>query len=182
MGSQFSSGLFEISFDRRAFENQTRTRPDGDSDLPKSLMTFVTHSTFGEEDAICTQFYRSNLHLRSRVLAPESHLEALINNLKTKPPGPTLVYVSLQKTAVAIAGECVAAGLNARPYHAGLHAEVRNENQAWFMEEENAIVVATIAFGMGIDKSDIRYVYHFQSPQVAGKLRSGDRQSRAGWR
>ena len=118
-----------------------------------------------KEDAICTQFYRSNLHLRSRVLAPESHLEALINNLKKKPPGPTLVYVSLQKTAMAIAGECVAAGLNARPYHAGLHAEVRNENQAWFMEEENAIVVATIAFGMGIDKSNIRYVYHFNPPK-----------------
>ena len=118
-----------------------------------------------EEDAICTPFYRSNLHLRSRVLVPETHLEALINNLKTKPPGSTLVYVSLQKTAMAIADECVSAGLNARPYHAGLDTDVRNETQAWFMGEENAIVVATIAFGMGIDKSNIRYVYHFNPPK-----------------
>ena len=43
--------------------------------------------------------------------------------------------------------------------------EVRNETQAWFMGEENAIVVATIAFGMGIDKSNIRYVYHFNPPK-----------------
>jgi ATP-dependent DNA helicase RecQ len=118
-----------------------------------------------EEDAICTSFYRSNLHLRSRILTPETHLETLIDNLKTKPAGPTLVYVSLQKTAMAIAGECVAAGLSARPYHAGLNSDVRNETQTWFMNDTSAIVVATIAFGMGIDKSDIRYVYHFNPPK-----------------
>jgi ATP-dependent DNA helicase RecQ len=52
-------------------------------------------------------------------------------------------------------------GLDARPYHAGMDDEQRKETQEWFIQSQQGIVVATIAFGMGIDKADIRYVYHY---------------------
>jgi ATP-dependent DNA helicase RecQ len=58
-----------------------------------------------------------------------------------------------------------AAGFAARPYHAGLETEQRTEVQNWFRDSRDPIVVATIAFGMGIDKADIRYVYHYNLPK-----------------
>jgi len=68
-------------------------------------------------------------------------------------------------------------GFPARAYHAGLPNEERDAVQDWFMESSEAIVVATIAFGMGIDKSDIRYVYHYNLPKKPRKLFPGDRPS-----
>ena len=117
------------------------------------------------EDAICTPFFRPNLYLRSHILTADQQLDQLRHKLQHYPAGPTIVYVSLQKTAEQIAEQCVAAGLPAKPYHAGLPAERRAEIQDWFMADSRAIVVATIAFGMGIDKADIRYVYHYQPPK-----------------
>ncbi len=92
-------------------------------------------------------------------------INVLVQRLRERPPGPTVVYVTLQKTAVNVAEMLVDRGLQARPYHAGLRKDVRAETQHWFLEGTHSpIVVATIAFGMGIDKSDIRYVYHFNLP------------------
>lgn len=117
------------------------------------------------DDAICTDFFRPNLHLKSCVLSQQERLPQLMQRLKSSPPGSTIVYVSLQKTAVDVANACVNAGLDAKAYHAGMDTEDRSRVQEWFMTEPNKIVVATIAFGMGIDKSDIRYVYHFNPPK-----------------
>jgi ATP-dependent DNA helicase RecQ len=71
------------------------------------------------------------------------------------------VYVTLQRTAERVRDLLIEAGLEARAYHAGMKDEDRAAVQDWFFDRHNAIVVATIAFGMGIDKADIRYVYHF---------------------
>jgi len=117
------------------------------------------------DDAICTEFFRPNLHLKSCVLDQNDRVPHLLERLQSNPPGPTIVYVSLQKTAVDIANACQAAGLDAKAYHAGMNADDRSAVQEWFMTEPDKIVVATIAFGMGIDKSDIRYVYHFNPPK-----------------
>ncbi len=117
------------------------------------------------DDVICTEFFRPNLHLRSCILDQRDRLPRLMECLKSNPPGSTIVYVSLQKTAVEIAKACQSAGLDAKSYHAGMDTDDRTSVQEWFMTEPNKIVVATIAFGMGIDKSDIRYVYHFNPPK-----------------
>ena len=117
------------------------------------------------DDAICTDFFRPNLHLKSCVLDQNDRVPRLLESLKSSPPGATIVYVSLQKTAMDIAKACQDAGLDAKAYHAGMKPEDRSAVQEWFMTEPNKIVVATIAFGMGIDKSDIRYVYHFNPPK-----------------
>lgn len=117
------------------------------------------------DDVICTPFFRPNLHLRAQIVTKESRDQVLIEQLQTSPPGATIVYVTLQKTAEQVARLCQSAGLNAKAYHAGMDSDLRNEIQEWFMDGENRIVVATIAFGMGIDKSDIRYVYHYNPPK-----------------
>ena len=89
----------------------------------------------------------------------------LAARLKSRPLGPTIVYVTLQRTASQIADYLAKCGFSARAYHAGLSAEDRNEIQEAFMAADDMIVVATIAFGMGIDKANIRAVYHYNLPK-----------------
>lgn len=118
-----------------------------------------------EGDAIRTPFHRPNLQLRSRVVTGEGQYESLRDAIGNRERGPTLVYVSLQRTAEEIAERLTADGLAASHYHAGLDTEVRAEIQQRFLASDDAIVVATIAFGMGIDKPNLRYVYHFNPPK-----------------
>jgi len=80
-------------------------------------------------------------------------------------PGPSIVYVTLQKTAEYVAALLVKNGINARHYHAGMKDDQRAEVQDWFIQSDAGIVVATIAFGMGIDKSNIRSVFHYNLPK-----------------
>lgn len=123
--------------------------------------------TFGiAPDAyIHTGFHRPNLHLQTNPVRESKRLDALAESLLTKPRGPTIVYVTLQHTAEVVAMGLANHGLPARAYHAGMEAEEREAVQDWFMQSSDAVVVATIAFGMGIDKADIRYVYHYNLPK-----------------
>lgn len=118
-----------------------------------------------DEDAIRTKFHRPNLTLASQVVDSADHYDRLLNQLQSRPRGSTLVYVTLQKTAEEIADRLTSDGLPAVAYHAGFQAEERAAIQEEFIGSEDGIVVATIAFGMGIDKPDIRYVYHYNAPK-----------------
>lgn len=115
--------------------------------------------------AIRTGFYRSNLTVLTTPVRADERDALLLRRLRERPAGPTIVYVTLQKTAEEIADKLCAAGYKAKAYHAGLEAETRGAVQDWFLESKAGIVVATIAFGMGVDKSDIRYVYHYNLPK-----------------
>ncbi len=117
------------------------------------------------EGYVHTGFYRPNLNLRATACASERRLDMLIDRLKSRPRGPTIVYVTLQKAAEQVAAALADAGFPAEPYHAGMEAEAREAVQNRFMAPGSRIVVATIAFGMGIDKADIRAVYHLNLPK-----------------
>jgi ATP-dependent DNA helicase RecQ len=114
---------------------------------------------------IHTGFYRPNLTLRIAPCRSNEQIDLLLVGLKERPPGPTIIYVTLQRTAETVSDTLRKSGFLARAYHAGLPNEERDTVQDWFMDSSDAIVVATIAFGMGIDKSDIRYVYHYNLPK-----------------
>ncbi len=115
------------------------------------------------ENLISTGFHRPNLTLE---FSPsDDALGVLFKRLRKRPAGPTIVYVTLQKTAEEVANSLTNNGHDAKPYHAGLKDALRKEIQDWFMASQAGIVVATIAFGMGIDKSNIRYVYHYNLPK-----------------
>jgi ATP-dependent DNA helicase RecQ len=91
--------------------------------------------------------------------------QLLLNHLQERPRGATIIYVTLQKTAEQVAEFINANGIESKAYHAGMDSELRHATQDWFMDSPKAVVVATIAFGMGIDKADIRYVYHYNMPK-----------------
>ena len=118
-----------------------------------------------EVDHVQTPFYRENLAFQVDPILAEEKNENLLEKLRSRPPGPAVVYVTLQRTAEEVAAWLTGSGLPARAYHAGMKDEHRSEVQDSFMNGEEQIVVATIAFGMGIDKSNIRYVYHYNLPK-----------------
>lgn len=118
-----------------------------------------------ERDAVVTGFYRPNLTLLLTPVRAGERDQTLIDRLRERAPGSTIVYVTLQRTAERVAALLAAAGLQARAYHAGMGADERVEVQEWWTRSGANIVVATIAFGMGIDKADVRYVYHLNLPK-----------------
>jgi ATP-dependent DNA helicase RecQ len=118
--------------------------------------------------AVRTRFYRPNLTLLSRPVeaaARDAALRAAIMNSSGASAGATVVYVTQQRTAERVAGMLRDIGVDARAYHAGFEPERRAEIQEWFMASTDGVVVATIAFGMGIDKSDIRSIIHYNLPK-----------------
>jgi ATP-dependent DNA helicase RecQ len=117
------------------------------------------------EHAIRTGFYRPNLTVLTTPVASADRDAELIAKLQSRERGPTIVYVTLQKTAEEVAARLCNAGFQAKAYHAGLETEQRTLVQDWFIDSTSGIVVATIAFGMGVDKANIRYVYHYNLPK-----------------
>jgi ATP-dependent DNA helicase RecQ len=118
-----------------------------------------------DDCAIVTGFYRPNLEMRVTPAVSEQRDGLLLERLQAQPAGPTIVYVTLQKTAERVAARLEDAGLPAKPYHAGMADEDRARVQEWWTASDRGIVVATIAFGMGIDKRDVRYIYHYNLPK-----------------
>ncbi|MGL4222423.1 MAG: helicase-related protein, partial [Shewanella sp.] len=111
-----------------------------------------------------TGFYRSNLDLTVLPVASENKLLILKQQLQSF-DGAGIVYVTLQHTAEEVASQLCSMGFVAQAYHAGFDDDKRQQIQHDFMLGQTQIVVATIAFGMGIDKSNIRFVIHYDLPK-----------------
>lgn len=117
------------------------------------------------ENVTVTGFYRRNLFLQVTPI-PEARKEAhLLERVREAPKAPTLVYVTLQKTAERIAEFLFMHGIACSAYHAGMDSEERERIQNQFLAGQIDGIVATIAFGMGIDKKDIRRVIHYDLPK-----------------
>jgi ATP-dependent DNA helicase RecQ len=116
-------------------------------------------------DVVQASFHRANLELHAIPCRIDDRLDLLLDRMKHRLPGPAIVYVTLQKTAEDLARFLASEGLPAEAYHAGLGDEIRHAVQERFMASTTGIVVATIAFGMGIDKADIRTVLHYNLPK-----------------
>ncbi len=116
------------------------------------------------KDHIQLSFHRPNLELRVTPCAAAERKSMVLERLSAG-DGAAVVYVTRQETAEEVATFLAKSGLSCRAYHAGLPAEFRAEAQQSFMSGGTRIMVATIAFGMGIDKSNIRAVYHYNIPK-----------------
>lgn len=114
--------------------------------------------------AIRASFDRPNLFYR--VVNKERRVERqIVSILKDRPPGPAIIYRTTRDSVEKTAAYLVGNGINALPYHAGLDAATRGEYQEKFNRDDVSVIVATIAFGMGIDKSNIRFVMHGDLPK-----------------
>src|SRR4051794_25001440 len=129
------------------------------------------------ECAVRTGFHRENLTLRFTPVHAADRDALLRQRLAPGPSaalpgisGPSIVYVTQQKTAEGVAADLLSAGVPALAYHAGMEDAERARVQDWFLESAEAVVVATIAFGMGIDKADIRKVIHYNLPKSLENL------------
>ena len=117
------------------------------------------------DDVVTTGFYRPNLNLLVEPVSGFNKQRRLVEWLADKAGQPTIVYVTQQKTAEQVAEHLAQRGFPASAYHAGMAHEARESIQRRFMNGELNCIVATIAFGMGIDKSDIRNVVHYDLPK-----------------
>lgn len=108
-------------------------------------------------------FYRSNLHYK--VIFKQQAEKKIVAFIKQKIGQAGIIYCHSRKKAEQLAELLQLNGLNAAAYHAGLDAKTRARNQDLFLQKKIDIIVATIAFGMGIDKADVRYIIHYDAPK-----------------
>ena len=116
------------------------------------------------EHIIQTGFYRSNLDLSVLPVAEVAKNQTLVDLIQHH-QGCGIIYVTLQQSAEKVADFLQQQGIAAKAYHAGFKDDVRKQIQQDFMQGNTPVIVATIAFGMGIDKSNIRFVIHYDLPK-----------------
>jgi ATP-dependent DNA helicase RecQ len=124
-------------------------------------------------------FNRPNLSYR--VAAKSEAYDQLVRFLKERPRESGIVYCQARKTAENLARRLEEEGIKARPYHAGLATEERTRHQELFLRDEVRVICATIAFGMGINKPNVRFVVHYDLPKnIEGYYQETGRAGRDG--
>ncbi len=130
---------------------------------PKVQLDIIKNLEIEDAKIFKSSFNRPNLYYEIRPkIKPE---EQIVRYIKEHPNASGIVYCLARKKVEQIAALLQENGIKAAPYHAGLDTATRSKHQDMFLNEDINVVVATIAFGMGIDKPDVRFVIHYDIPK-----------------
>ena len=159
-------------------------------DVPRIALTATATQATREEIAIRLKLAGAKLFVSSfdrpnvqyRIVPKNDPKKQLLHFLRTEHPGDAgIVYCLSRDSTEKLAAFLTDNGIPALPYHAGLDSGVRADHQARFLREDGLVMVATIAFGMGIDKPDVRFVAHLDMPRsVEGYYQETGRAGRDG--
>ena len=146
---------------------------------PRVREDIVTQLRLEKARRFVASFNRPNLSYR--VETKEKAYDKVLRFIRTRRTEAGIVYCQSRKGAEELARKLAADGLAARPYHAGLTTEERAENQELFLRDETKVICATIAFGMGINKPNVRFVIHYDLPKnIEGYYQETGRAGRDG--
>lgn len=163
-GHDFRPDYLRLSEFAERFPSVPRLALTATADGP-TRNEILSRLAFTCDDIFATGFDRPNI--RYTVIPKEQEKRQLLNFIKNDHFTECgIVYRMSRKKVESTAKWLCQNGIKALPYHAGLDAQTRETNQARFMSENGIVMVATIAFGMGIDKPDVRYVAHLDMPKT----------------
>ncbi|GAB4510554.1 MAG: DNA helicase RecQ [Sulfuricaulis sp.] len=163
-GHDFRPEYMQLSVLHQRFPGIPRIALTATADEP-TRREIIARLALEEARAFISSFDRPNIRYRI-TQGGGSAREQLLRFIRAEHAGDAgIVYCLSRKRVEEVAEWLKAQGLDALPYHAGLSAEVRARNQSRFINEEGVIIVATIAFGMGIDKPNVRFVAHLNLPK-----------------
>ena len=163
-GHDFRPEYIQLSILHQRFPAVPRIALTATADAP-TRREIVGRLALGGARPFISSFDRPNIRYRISENGGNSR-EALLRFIRDEHDGEAgIVYCLSRKRVEEVAAWLEGKGLKALPYHAGLPAETRQRNQHTFLREEGVIIVATIAFGMGIDKPDVRFVAHLNLPK-----------------
>lgn len=133
---------------------------------PKVRVDIIKILNMENERIFLSSFNRENLYYEIRPkIKKDQTIKNILQFIKSMPGQSGIIYVQSRKSAEEISQILSVNGIKSLPYHAGLDAKVRAKTQDDFLMEEIDVICATIAFGMGIDKPDVRFVIHYDMPK-----------------
>ncbi len=163
-GHDFRADYLQLSLLPRQFPNIPRIALTATADA-RTRDEITERLELGHARQFTAGFDRPNI--RYRIALKQNPRQQLLRFMREEHPQDAgIVYCLSRKKTEDTAHWLREQGFNALPYHAGLEPAVRAENQTRFLREEAVVVVATIAFGMGIDKPDVRFVAHLDMPKT----------------
>ena len=163
-GHDFRADYLQLSILHEYFPDVPRIALTATAD-ERTRAEIIHRLDLGEASQFIAGFDRPNI--RYRIALKHNARQQLLRFLKDEHPEDAgIIYCLSRKKTEETAYWLQQQGFKALPYHAGLNAETRADHQSRFLREEGVIVVATIAFGMGIDKPDVRFVAHLDLPKT----------------